>query len=170
VPTNQLERVKKLCSLNAEFIALPDIDTPDFYHPYKRGAYRFQFASTNADMELHVVADAALQLHLAPYSTPAPLVPSTLGDLCGSTEDDVLGKLKFPTLPNFVNAWLNLASQEHVIGTEEEIVFLMNAERLIDANRVINLAWCHEYIHSEASFLLAERLLQDQQLRTNQSA
>jgi hypothetical protein len=170
VPTNQLETVKKLCSSNAEFTALPDIETPDFYHPYKRGAYRFRFASTDDDMELHVVADAALQLRLTPYSTHAPIVPSTLGDLCGGTEDDVLGKLKFPTLPNYVNAWLKLASQEHIVSTGEELVYLMNAERLIDANRVINLAWCHEYIRSETSFLLAAGLLQDQQLRINQSA
>jgi hypothetical protein len=153
--------------LEAEFIALPDIEIPDSYHLYKRGAYRFQLASTNGETNLHVVADTALRLELAPCSTFATIVSSTLGDLRGSTEDEILGKLKFPTLPNFVSAWLNLASQEHVVGTEEEIVFLMNAERVVDANRVVNLAWCHKYIHREASLSLAVGLLQNQQLRIN---
>jgi hypothetical protein len=170
VPADKFDRVKEVCSLETEFFALPNIETPDFYHPYKRGAYRFQLASTNGDIQLEVVADTALRLNLAHYSTSALIVANTLGDLCGSTEDDILGKLKFPTLPNFVNAWLDLASQEHAVGTEEEIVFLMNAERLIDANRVVNLAWCHKYIHSEASLSLAMRLLQNQQLRIKQSA
>jgi hypothetical protein len=35
---------------------------------------------------------------------------------------------------------------------------------------VVNLAWCHKYIHSEASLSLAMRLLQNQQLRIKQSA
>jgi hypothetical protein len=132
MPADKFDRIKGICSLDAEFIALPDIETPDFYHPYKRGAYQFQLASTNADIQLDVVTDTALRLNLAPYSTSALIVSNTLGDLCGSTEDDILGKLKFPTLPNFVNAWLDLASREQVVGTEEEIVFLVNAERLID--------------------------------------
>jgi hypothetical protein len=170
VPADKFDRVKEICSSEAEFFALLDIKTPDFYHPYKRGAYRFQLARTNGDIQLDVVADTALRLNLAPYSTSALIVANTLGDLRGSTEDDILGKLKFPTLPNFVNAWLDLASQEHVVGTEEEIVFLMNAERLIDANRVIDLAWCHKYIPSEASLSLAVRLLRTQQLRMEQSA
>jgi hypothetical protein len=169
VPADKFQRVKEICSSEAEFITLPDIKIPDFYHPYKRGAHQFQFAGTKGDIHLHVVADTALRLNLAPYSTSSTIVSSTLGDLYDSTDDGILGKLKFPTLPSFVNAWLDLASEEHVVGTAEESVFLMNAERLIDANRVINLAWCHEHIHLEASLSLAMGLLQNQQLRINQS-
>jgi hypothetical protein len=169
VPADKFERVKEICAPEADFIALPDIKIPDFYHPYKRGAHHFQFAGTKGEIHLHVVADTTLRLNLAPYSTSSTVVSSTLADLYDGTEDDVLGKLKFPTLPNFVNAWLNLACEEHVVGTAEEFIFLMNAERLIDANRVVNLAWCQEHIHLEASLSLAMGLLRSQQLRINQS-
>lgn len=170
MPANKFQQVKEICSSEPEFIALPDIKIPDFYHPYKRGAYQFQFAGTKGDIHFHVVADTALRLNLAPYSTCSTIVSSTLGDLYDSTEDDILEKLKFPTLPNFVNAWLNLASEEHVVGTAEESVFLMNAERLIDANRVVNLDWCHKHIHLEHCLSLAVSLLRNQQLRMYQSA
>lgn len=169
MPADKFERVKEICSLDAEFIALPDIKIPDFYHPYKRGAYRFQFACIDDRIDIHVVADAALQLKLAPFSTSATLVSHSLGDWCGDTDEDVLGKLRFPTLPNFVNAWLDLASQEHIVGTAEQFVFLMNAERLIDANQAIDIAWCESHVHLEASLLLVKALLRDRQLRINQS-
>jgi len=49
-------------------------------------------------------------------------------------------------------------------------MFIMNAEHLDDADRAINLAWCHKYMHPEASFSLATHLQQNQQRRIKQSA
>ena len=88
-----------------------------------------------------MVADTALRLNLAPYSTSSTVVSRTLGDLYDGTEDDILGKLKFPTLPNFVNAWLDLASEEHVVGTAEEFVFFDERRAFESLRQLLPTTW-----------------------------
>ena len=170
VPASEKDRVRKIIGSDPEFVPLPDITEPDFYHPYKRGASRFQFTRMNDGINLHIITDTALPLPLTPPSTSANTVKTALATWCHDTDEDVLGKLRFPTLSSFLNAWLDLASATQATQVAEKIVFLMEAERLIDGNSIIDRAWCSTNIHSEESLLLATQLLEDQATRIGHMA
>lgn len=103
-------------------------------------------------------------------STSASTVLETLGEWSHNLDESVAGTLRFPTLASFIKAWLALASHQQTVGTADQLVFLMEAERLIDANRQVDLAWCRAHIHHKGSLLLAEGLLRDQRMRLSQGA
>lgn len=164
VPASEEHRVKKVIGSDPDFIPLSNITEPDFYHPYKRGASQYKFAGVKEGIHLHIITDSSLPLDLMASSTSAKTVKTALATWCHEVDENVLEKLKFPTLSNFLNAWLDLAFRAGGIQPAEQTVFLMEAERLIDG-RGIDRAWCSTNISSRDSLLLATKLLEGQATR-----
>jgi hypothetical protein len=139
---------------------LASIADPNFYHPYKKGAARFKILNAEEPFELHIVTNDMLGLHLIPSALEAGLATSTASpeilDLCRGVSDTVLQGIVWPTLATFLDGWLHLAG---VYGDSEvSIIYLMQAERLIDANDIDDV-WCERTFRSASILSQAKYLL-----------
>lgn len=156
-----------LAAQDTHYEALPDLLQPDFYHPYKKGASRFLIRVVEPPLELHIVDDSALGLTLSSpgiITTGLSLMTAhpELRDLCQGVNNAVLSAIKWTCLGPFINGWLTLAHR--VRDSETELVFLMEAERLIDANDV-DMQWCKRHIQNEECLEVAQRLLMGKERR-----
>ncbi|RMZ08225.1 hypothetical protein D0864_01796 [Hortaea werneckii] len=149
---------------------LPSIQQPDFYHPFKTGAACFRFRTLEGGLQLHLLADTALCLDVAaqPVHTGLQLDQARpeLKDLCVPNDETALAHIAWPTLEALLNGYLRLAVQYS--GSEEEIILLMHAERLIDANE-IDQDWCDLRLNDKAIGLLAMQLQLGKKHRQEQS-
>lgn len=168
VPLSQIHRVREILGSEQNVVPLSDVMEPDFYHPYKRSALQYHFAGVTDTMVLEIVTDAALQLDLTEYSTSADRVMSSLAPWCQASDERTLGALRFPTLPAFINAWLNLAKLAQSTAPGEYSVFMMEAECLMDSNNRIDETWCKAHIRSTYGLRLAMSLLDGQAVRVGQ--
>jgi hypothetical protein len=93
-----------------------------------------------------LIADSELDLQVStPGTIETGLVRATahreLQDLCVKVDDTTLRAVKWPTLAAFTKGWLTLGALH--AQSEYVSLYLMQAERLIDANDV-DTAWCEE--------------------------
>lgn len=168
IPAAKRDRaIKVLEAASEDYERLPDLLEPDFYHPYKRGAARFEMRTVLPPFELQLIADNELGLEVsAPETIETGLTNATahpeLHDLCVNVNHATLNAIKWPTLAAFTRGWLMLG----VLHAESEYVslYLMQAERLIDANNVSN-AWCEQEFGNMACCLEAKKLLQGKEGR-----
>jgi len=153
-----------------QYKVLPDIAEPNFYQPHKRNASRFHQISTEDGLELHLVTDARMGLTLGPAICQRGLTSANahpeVAAYCRNVDDYELSSICFPTLPAFVRGWITLALRAN--GAPEELVYLMQAERLIDANDV-DSAWCETHFTDERQCQEVKELLKGKRRRTIQS-
>ncbi|KJX92447.1 hypothetical protein TI39_contig5852g00007 [Zymoseptoria brevis] len=167
----QRHALKALTARSMDYQALPDILQPDYYHPYKKGASRFLMRAITPPLELHIVPDSAIGLDVAaPSNIVTGLSHSNahheLLDMCENVDSTVLASMKWAALGYFLNGWLTLAAS--VRGTETEIIYLMEAERLIDANDV-DAHWIERHVVEPDSQETAMHLLGGKNHRVNNS-
>lgn len=113
-------------------------------------------------MDLFLVTDRALAMDLSSARTlESGMTTATahreLQEYCRGVPDYVLSRIAWPTLESFLNGWLTLAAQ--VPGEEILSIWLMYAERLIDANDV-DSEWFEKYTGDPICRKLAEELLE----------
>jgi hypothetical protein len=118
-------------------------------------------------MELHVIVDSAIGMDLtSPFTIVSGLSHSSahgeLQDICQDVDGVLLSAINWAALGPFINGWLVLA--QCVQGSEVAIVYLMEAERLIDANDV-DMEWCEKNISNEECRTAALELLKTKQRR-----
>lgn len=159
-----------LATSDIEYEVLPSIETPDFYHPYKSGAACFRIPSAAGGIELHLVTDAALGFVLDAQMIESGLEPNEahaeLKELCRGTNEATLLRIAWPSMAALLNGALALAAQNP--SSDLEIIYLMQAERLVDAN-TIDEEWCSQHIADERCRALALQLLAAKQQRQVQS-
>lgn len=163
--------VAVLAAQHAKYDTLPDLDEPDFYHPHKRGAARFEQRNVKSPWTFLLVTDEALRMDMSnPNTFESGLTYAEahkeLIPLCEGVSDDVLTMIKWPTLASFLNGWLALAAE--VDGQEMQMMFLMQAERLIDSNNV-DSAWLSKVLTARSHLELALELLKGKERRIAQS-
>ncbi|KAG8631423.1 hypothetical protein KVT40_000563 [Elsinoe batatas] len=158
---DRVHAAKLLQARKTQYRTLPDLDDPDFYHPYKKGASRCQIRSISPTFELHIVSDKALGMNLDAIdceeskADTSQMHPEIRG-LCHGVSNEVLSSITWTRLSAFVNGWLQLAVLHH--GEETQLVFLMEAERLMDASR-IDQTWCMKHIDDEERLSIATQLV-----------
>lgn len=118
---------------------------------------------------LEIITDAAFPLDLTEHSASAITVKKALDAWSTGTDDSILGKVRFPTLASYLNAWLNLAALAESKDATTYFAFMMEAENLIDSNGFVDATWCDAHIQSTESLRLATRLLDDLPTRRKQS-
>ncbi|KAF2764468.1 hypothetical protein EJ03DRAFT_378585 [Teratosphaeria nubilosa] len=138
---------KILEAQDAIYKRLPDLQVPDFYHQYKKHPHRFQVCDSKAGLELCVVTDQALGLDLTDQTVVSNVY-------CG-----IAVSIRYPTYKALLEGWLNLASAAmKVENFSFEVVYTMQAERLIDAQDV-DEAWFKEHLSHPDHYLHASSLL-----------
>ncbi|CAK4032763.1 hypothetical protein TI39_contig5852g00007 [Lecanosticta acicola] len=148
---------------------LPDIEEPDFYHPYKQGAVQFHVNFLEEELEIeeleiHIVTDHAFGLDVADSSdsvcglTGSTAHPEVLG-LVHNVEDSIVSSVRWPTLRAFLQGWPTQASvAAGVNDTNVEVVSLMQAERLIDTKDVDEV-WLKQHFGNSKQYHQAAILL-----------
>ncbi|KXS93545.1 hypothetical protein AC578_4971 [Pseudocercospora eumusae] len=152
--------------------ALPDLLAPSFYHPYKFGAARFKVLNVDEPFELHLIEDSMLGLRLTPTLLEQGLcfanMHPQLQDLCEDIDDDAeLAAITWPSLAGFLCGWLRLAETNKL--SETSMIYLMQAERLIDANDEIDEDWLERNVKEPACCEQAKKLLKGKTGRIMQS-
>ncbi|KAH9828466.1 Calcineurin-like phosphoesterase [Teratosphaeria destructans] len=133
---------------------LPDLQDPDFYHPYKKNATRFQVCDSKAGLELYILTDQALSLDLTDQT-----VDST-------AYDGLAVSVRYPTYKALLQGWLNSAcAAMEIEDFNSGVVYMMQAERLVDSQNV-DEAWLKEHLSKPDHYLQASILLRGKRRRT----
>ncbi|EME86761.1 uncharacterized protein MYCFIDRAFT_77417 [Pseudocercospora fijiensis CIRAD86] len=132
---------------------------------------RFKILNADETFELHLVEDSMLGLRLTPNLLERGLCFATvhpqLQDLCEGTEAVELAAITWPSLAEFLRGWLRLAeTNKH---SEVSMIYLMQAERLIDANDKIDEEWLELNVKEPACCKQGKKLLKGKASRTMQS-
>jgi len=116
------------------------------------------------------VVDSALGVTLSDDTTQTGLCRETahgeLQEYCQGVGDETLSSITWFSLRTSLDGWLNLASRWQ--GTAEAIVYLMYAERLVDANDV-SRNWCENNLTDAKHVKAAMRLMKGKENRILQS-
>jgi len=116
------------------------------------------------------VADSALGVTLSTDTIQAGLCQETahseLQEYCHGVDDEILSSIAWLSLRASLDGWLSLASDWQ--GTAKAIVYLMYAERLVDANDV-SQNWFEENLTDADHVKAAMKLLKGKENRISQS-
>jgi hypothetical protein len=97
-----------------------------------------------------------------------------LQDLCLGVPAAALRSIRWPSLAAFFRGWLRCAethsrSPSSSSSSDEAMVYLMQAERLCNANDVVDELWCEEVLGSPGRVGLARALLRGREGRRRMS-
>lgn len=156
--------IKELQARKDLYQRLPDLEEPDFYHPYKQGAVRFHVHNLEPGLELQIIADEMLGLNVANLTgSECGLTQSTAHEeiqcFTKNVGDEILSAVRWPTFTAYFKAWLKSAAIASKKGDYVgETISLMQAERLIDT-RDVDEAWLKKNTCDPEEYQKAARLL-----------
>ena len=170
VPSVDLYRAARALQAHSDsYKRLPDCEDPDFYHRYRRGAKRFQIVCTQPPVELFLVSDNSLGMIISAntmeFGLTADRAHNELREYCEGVTADALARITWPSLAGFLEGWLNLSIK--AAGFAEEVVYLMYAERVIDANGMDD-GWCEMNFKDGKVAEVAKRILAGKENRIMQ--
>ena len=162
--------IKTLQAQPTLYEPLRDLMDPDFYHPYKKGAARFKLHDVDELFQLHIITEDMLGTQLSSETSESGLTISEMHpellDLSHDVSDKVLSAITWPTLVAFTDGWLKLADTDKL--SEISLIYLMQAERLIDANGVDD-TWCETSFKRAPLVIQAQSILRGKHNRLMQS-
>lgn len=153
------------------YTRLDDEKDPDFYHPFKRNVARFRMLRLASPLELHLIADAELDLDITNATLESGLTPANanfhLWEFCEDVPASITAPITWVPLSLWLNAWLRLANQTDLkteSGGNAHLIYMMYAERLVDGGDV-DFPWCEKEVPDAACRELALKLVRGKQSR-----
>ena len=126
------------------YMCLGDCHEPDLYHCYREGAKRFKISGEHPEVELYIVSGKMLGMHDPPkriiQGLTLEMAHSEIAEYCIDVDPKMLADISWPSLEDYLGGWLRLSVGASTSPVEAvyvtEIVYLMYAEKLVDANEV----------------------------------